>query len=396
MDQGNRPFLVVGDWEHDRRGWFARGLSRAVEAHNWQQLSPAGTNDATVPRLVLNFADENAPRPYRRKAKATFVVTIVDTDQPPADILRATYPILVRNLSNIVIYVVWGPGREQANGSDRDCLAHFVTLELGHYALRYRGDDERFFRRIYEVLEPLATSELVIDNEFDPDLSPDLWDGDAITRSIHEAGKKLDAMNLLPAPFPIHEILPERDFRHVQRLYGLGGLSYGNISARKDATRFWMSASGVNKANLREIGRDVLLVKGFDPDRNVIRLSVPPKIKPRRVSVDAIEHWMIYAEHPSVQAILHVHAWIDGVPSTVINYPCGTRQLAQAVADLVRQADDPSRAIIGLKNHGLTITGRSLEDIFERIEGRINQRVPMSPPIVEDEPDESLPAGLRR
>jgi len=33
---------------------------------------------------------------------------------------------------------------------------------------------------------------------------------------------------------------------------------------------------------------------------------------------------------------------------------------------------------VGLRNHGLTITGRSLRDIFERIEGRIIPQVPMT------------------
>lgn len=107
-------------------------------------------------------------------------------------------------------------------------------------------------------------------------------------------------------------------------------------------------------------------------------ISVPVNVKPRRASVDAIEHWMIYTEHPKVGAIVHVHAWMEGVKSTEINYPCGTIELAQTVADLIRQEEDPSRAVIGLKNHGLTITGRNLDDIFERIEGRIIPQVPMS------------------
>jgi len=105
---------------------------------------------------------------------------------------------------------------------------------------------------------------------------------------------------------------------------------------------------------------------------------VPPRLEPRRVSVDAIEHWLIYREHPSVQAIIHVHAWMDGVPSTQFNYPCGTYQLGEAVAEQVRQAKDPASAVIGLKNHGLTITGRSVEEILKRIEGRLLNQVPMS------------------
>ena len=95
------------------------------------------------------------------------------------------------------------------------------------------------------------------------------------------------------------------------------------------------------------------------------------------MSVDAIEHWMIYREHPDVGAILHVHAWIEGPPATEINYPCGTVELAESVAELVRQAPDPSRAIVGQRNHGLTITGHSLDEIFDRIDGKIVRKVPM-------------------
>ena len=108
---------------------------------------------------------------------------------------------------------------------------------------------------------------------------------------------------------------------------------------------FWMSASGVDKSRLLEVGRDILLVTGYDRERRAMLLSVPPGVEPRRVSVDAIEHWMIYREHPSVGAILHVHGWMEGVPCTAFNYPCGTYELAKAVADMVREAEDPARAV---------------------------------------------------
>ena len=155
------------------------------------------------------------------------------------------------------------------------------------------------------------------------------------------------------------------------RLYCVGGLSYGNLSARKDGTRFWMSASGVDKSKLESVGRDILMVKDFDDDRGVIVLSVPPGIEPRRVSVDAIEHWMIYQAHPDVGAILHVHAWMEGIAATDVNYPCGTQQLAVAVADLVAQEPDPAHAVIGLRNHGLTCTGDSLSEILDRVAPKV-------------------------
>jgi hypothetical protein len=33
--------------------------------------------------------------------------------------------------------------------------------------------------------------------------------------------------------------------------------------------------------------------------------------------------------------------------------------------------------VVGQRNHGLTITGHSLDEIFERIDGRIVRKVPM-------------------
>jgi ribulose-5-phosphate 4-epimerase/fuculose-1-phosphate aldolase len=107
-------------------------------------------------------------------------------------------------------------------------------------------------------------------------------------------------------------------------------------------------------------------------------ISVPPGIEPRRVSVDAIEHWMIYQAHPDVGAILHVHAWMEGIAATDINYPCGTQELAESVAELIDREPDPARAVIGLRNHGITATGESLTEILDRIESSILRQVPMT------------------
>lgn len=358
-------FTFVGDYADPALARIAEGL-RAV----FQRREHAFTADPEADdlRLVFNFIDPEQPRPYRRRAKAIFVVSIAVTDQRPENVLRQAYPLLVRSLANLCLYLV---------RSGDTVHTYFVTLEQGYYPIPdLTGDD--YFDYLYDRLHPLASSQLVIDNEFHPDLEPELWRGDALTRQLGAAGKRLDALDLLPAPFPIHELLDERDLRHIERLYGIGGLSYGNLSVRKDGRRFWMSASGVDKGSMVEVGRDILMVKGFDRERHVMLLSVPPHVKPRRVSVDAIEHWMIYTEHPQVGAIVHVHAWMEKIASTTINYPCGTIQLAQAVADVVRQSRTPERAVVGLKNHGLTITGPSLEDVFDRLERGFIRQVPMS------------------
>jgi hypothetical protein len=320
----------------------------------------------TPPELVLNVVDRERPRPFRRRSRGTYVAALHVVDEQPPDPLREGYPILVRALANVSLTYVPGTG------------IWFTTLERGSYLVPESLGTDVLAAAVVERLAPLARSRLVIENEFRADLEPELWDGDEITAAVAEAGRRLDSLGLLPAPFPVEELVGERDLRHIKRLYGIGGLSYGNLSARKDETRFWMSASGVDKGKLETPGRDILLVSGYDAEHTRIVLSVPPGVEPRRVSVDAIEHWKIYRDHPDVGAILHVHAWVEGVPATEVNFPCGTEELAQNVADLLAAEPDPAHAIIGLRNHGITATGASLEEILDRIAPTLLPQVPMT------------------
>ncbi|MGI9628320.1 MAG: class II aldolase/adducin family protein [Longimicrobiales bacterium] len=357
-------YSFAGASDTDTFRWFAEGLKEvmAEKGHTF-------TDDHDRAKLVVNFFPKDEPRPFRRSGQAVFVCSVSEFENPFVEPIPQGYPTLVRSLANLVVGLV--------NGGDSDPDAHFITPEQGHYVVSGNHDRRQYFERVYTRIHPLASSTLVINNLFQDDLPEELWQGDEITASLTRAGKKLAELDLLPAPFPMNELLPARDVKQLKRLFGIGGLSYGNLSARYDKDWFWMSASGVDKSNLQEIGRDILMVKDYDAEQVGMVVAHPPGVVPRRVSVDAIEHWMIYQEHPSVGAILHVHGWIKGVPSTEFNYPCGTRELGQAVADIVREADEPDRCVVGLKNHGLTITGRTLDEIFERIEGKVLPTVPM-------------------
>ena len=341
---------------------FSQELGEALDGAGFQR----STGDPRDADLVLNFIDPSDPKPFRRRSKGTFVAAIHEQPTEPDDVLRTNYPLLVRALANIVLCYVPNQG------------VWFTKMERGHYGVRAEDGQHGLAEGVIERLAPLALSKLVIDNEFRTDLEPELWNGDEVTEEISEAGRRMGDLDLLPAPFPIEELLDERDLRHVKRLYGIGGLSYGNLSQRKDDRRFWMSASGVDKTRLEVPGRDILLVSDYDGGQNRMVLSVPPNVEPRRVSVDAIEHWMVYQAHPDVGAILHVHAWVEGIPATDINFPCGTEQLATSVAELVDRESDPTHAVIGLRNHGITATGESLTEILDRIEPRVLRQVPMS------------------
>lgn len=353
----------------DRQRWFLAGLKGAMASNGHTMVDSSRDEASNGSRIVINPIDPDMPKSYRRRSKSIFVVGLASLDTVPNDILKEGYTLLVRSMSNVFMLLL-----EDEHG----IVVHFITMERGFYHVRHNGDDVAFFAEVSERLIPIATSRLVIDNVFTPDLPEALWNGDEHVEAIYRAGLRLAELDLLPAAFPLEELLGPRDLRHLHRLFGIGGLSYGNVSARRDQTSFWMSASGVDKSHLREVGTEVLLVTGFDEAKEAILLSVPPNVMPRRVSVDAIEHYMLYQEHPGVGAILHVHAWMDGVSSTEVNYPCGTIELAIEVAELVRQADDPDRAVIGLKNHGLTITGPSLDEIFDRVGHRLLRQIPMS------------------
>ncbi|MGI8974416.1 MAG: class II aldolase/adducin family protein [Gaiella sp.] len=334
---------------------WVRSVGAEFERDEFERVDDVADAD-----FVLNMFDPENPKAFRRQSRGTYSASFYELADPPEDVLKTSYPMLVRTLANVVVLHVPGHG------------VWFTTMERGTYKITDDPAD------VFERLAPLAKSKLVIDNEFVADLEPELWDGDELTADLSAAGKRMQELDLLPAPFPVHEFLDERDLRHVMRLYQVGGLSYGNLSVRKDATRFWMSASGVDKSQLEIPGRDMLLVTGYDEPNAKMLISVPPGIEPRRVSVDAIEHWMIYQAHPGVGAILHVHAWMQEIAATDINYPCGTQELAESVAALIDREPDPAHAVIGLRNHGITATGDSLAEILDRIESSILRQVPMT------------------
>jgi hypothetical protein len=352
-------FSVVGRPD-ERLAPFVRQLSAVFRREGFRHTF-AGADAG----FVVNVIDPAKPRPFRRHSRGTYVVALALLPAQPVDGLRETYPLLVRALANIVLCYIPGVG------------VSFTTMERGNYIVS-ADSDARLARLVADRLLPLAGARLVIDNTFVRDLEHELWHGDDCTAQIAAAGRRLDRLGLLPAPFPIDELVPERDLRHIRRLYGIGGLSYGNLSVRQNASRFWMSASGVDKGTLAEPNRDILLVTDFDSAHNRMLISVPPWADPRRVSVDAVEHWAIYRAHPGVEAILHIHAWIDGIAATEINFPCGTAELAEAVAALIAAEPDPDHAVIGLKNHGITATGDSLDEILDRIEPQLLHQVPMS------------------
>lgn len=359
-------YSIVGDPATPTVSWFLEGIHQKMQekGHRYHQLPSDETG------LIFNLVNSETPRPYRRRSQGIFVVSILEGMMPKGHILETAYPHLLKNISNLLIY-------HTKNG--REIHSYFITPEQGYPRVTFSEDNpDTYFEDAYNRIAPLACSRFVINNEFIPDLPDELINGTEKTLQLYYAGKKLDEMDLLPTVIKIEQFLSKEALRQLWRLYRVGGLSYGNLSVRNDEKTFWMSASGVDKSNLKTVGEHIHLVKGYDSQKNTILVSVPKRIKrPVRVSVDAIEHWMIYTQNPEVGAIIHAHCWVDDVATTMsghtvavteTSYPCGTVELGEDTASVIRNAPDPTRVVVCQKNHGIVVTGRDLKDIFDRID----------------------------
>lgn len=320
--------------------------------------------------FVLNLTDVENPKWFRRKSKSVFVISIVEGEYLNGTLRAVCYNTLIKSLSNLLVYVT-------PNDSENSFHIYFITPEAGFYDINYSA------QALYEKILPIASSNFATENVFSKDLPEKYWYSTTVVEKIRHYGKVLDELGVLPTPFPLRKVLSERELSHLYKIFGITGASYGNLSAREKIpelgnSTFWMTGRGVDKSNINQIGKDVLLVKDFDFGSGTALLSVPPNYDLKaRVSVDAVEHAMIYKIFPEVGAIIHVHAWMQNILCTRQNYPCGTVELATEVVKLLKHTNDPSRAVVGLKNHGLTITGQNFEEIFKRIDGKLHTEVEM-------------------
>ena len=364
-------FSVIRNDTNPLRDKIAEEIIRKCLQHGHQLTYPEDNI-----KFVLNLTDIEFPQFFRRRSQAIFVFSLVLVEPPVEDLRSICYTTLVHTLSNMVLGLV--PGKESNSpGTEERYEIYCTTPEGGFYHFPFDVD------KVYQAIIPIAGAHFAIKNEFYQDLPSGYWEGSPMVEKLKQYAKELDQLGVLPAPFPLREVLSEENIKHLYILFDMKGLSYGNLSAREHIpglgnTTFWMTARGVNKAKVSKIGKEILLIKGFDYEQGKARVSVPPTYDPdTRVSVDAVEHELIYRTFPGVGAIVHVHAWLEGVLCTRQNYPCGTRELAEEVVSLLHQTDNPSQTAVGLKNHGLTITGSGLAEIFSRLRGNLLLQVPM-------------------
>ena len=73
--------------------------------------------------FVLNMFDASDPKAFRRQSRGTYSASFYELDAVPDDVLRTSYPNLVRTLANVVVLHVPGEG------------VWFTTMERGTYKI---------------------------------------------------------------------------------------------------------------------------------------------------------------------------------------------------------------------------------------------------------------------
>ncbi len=332
---------------------FDEALATALEAagHRRVQISERGA------RVVLVHVDPLAPKTYHRPDSAVSVVALLRQARPPEHLDDFAHQWLLRSLASLVIVVA---GAEEAP----DIYVRSTDRTLERIAAP--AWSPRLFHQVVDRVR-LVDVRLVLDNIFDRDLEAELRDGGSALPPMRRAAHALARAGGLASGPPPGDYLSHQDRRHLERVFQGSRRSYGNLSVRQDERRFWMSTSGVDWLHLEVVGRDIELVKGYDATSRALLVSIPPGVRPHRVSADALTHHLIYGAHPEVGAIVHLHLWIDGIQALAPDYARGSLERAQSVAALVRASEDPVHAVIGIERHGLIVTGEDLDEILARL-----------------------------
>lgn len=341
---------------------FDEALAAALEAagHRRVQLSARGAH------VVLGHIDPLAPKAYKRPDSSVFVIALLRQPRPPDDFDAYAYQWNVRSLANLLIVVA---------GPETAPETYVRSFDRSLERISAPAWSPRLFAQLVDRVR-LLDAHLLLDNIFDRDLEPELAQGGRALPAMRRAALRLSATGALAVAPPVGDGLAHEEQRHLERLYQGSRLSYGNLSLRHDAQRFWMSTSGVDWEHMEIVGRDLELVKGYDAASRAVLISVPPGVKPRRVSADALTHHLIYRAHPGVGAVVHLHAWFDDVQAVAPDYPRGSLERAQSLAALVQATDDPVHAVVGIERHGVIVTGEDLDEIVARLDSRVMLPVP--------------------
>ena len=147
-----RSFALDGDGSTPRLRWFTEGLRRLMIERGYHEHPEPGPEV----QVVLNRIDPERPRPVPAQIGA-------DVRRRPRRRRHAARRRAARRLPAAGAGARQ-PGRDGERGRRARCALR--DPRAGHVRRAAQGDDDEFFAGVFERMEPLASSRLVIANEF--------------------------------------------------------------------------------------------------------------------------------------------------------------------------------------------------------------------------------------
>lgn len=162
------------------------------------------------------------------------------------------------------------------------------------------------------------------------------------------------------------------------RLYDAGlvgyyerhGVGYGNLSIRGAAPGTFV-ISGTQTGHIaRTDGRHYALVTGYDIEANRVRCEGPVQ-----ASSEALTHAALYELDAAIGAVAHVHSgalwrdYRDRLPTTAVDVPYGTPEMAREFRRLYTETDFASSGVAVMAGHeeGLVAIGTTIDEAAGRI-----------------------------
>src|SRR5436190_6055948 len=137
-----RKYAIWGTATSPSHAAWVESVGSEFEADGFQRVDDVADAD-----FVLNMFSAAEPKAFRRASRGTYSASFYELDTVPEDVLKTSYPMLVRTLANVVVLHVPGKG------------VWFTTMERGTYEISDEPGE------VFERLAPLAKSKLVIDYE---------------------------------------------------------------------------------------------------------------------------------------------------------------------------------------------------------------------------------------
>lgn len=177
------------------------------------------------------------------------------------------------------------------------------------------------------------------------------------------------------SPVATHPLISKLDRARTQ-LFDLGlvgvysdGVGYGNVSIRHESGCI---ISGTSTGARRILGAfGYCYVRNFDIAANTVNTEGPIQ-----ASSESMTHCAIYQANHAINCVLHIHnlqLWQkllhQGHPSTPMEIPYGTTQIAQEVATIVQRLANPcSLLVMAGHEEGIVAYGSTIDLALNQIQ----------------------------